>query len=163
MTVMLIIALVATVTLAYFESWLDYTSIQDNVEINHRKGWVRRASIMVVILLLTRNHPMAAAALAVSCAFLFSLCFRRFLNLRRGLDVNYVSPSNWYDWQFLRWTLGWINTTNYRQRVREQHAHNYQSLLYPAYRDGVHRAGRWSSGTEILLSALCLMAYAVLW
>ena len=34
----------------------------------------------------------------------WTIYFRFGLNFLRGLDLRYLSPSSWYDWQFLRMT-----------------------------------------------------------
>jgi hypothetical protein len=100
----------------------------------------------------------SAIPCAIGSAFLFSAVFRYCLNRMRGLDWRYVSPSSWYDWQFIRHTLGWGNKMNYRDRVREFHGINYfEPVGTPEYPVRIHRAGTIAYATEITITAACVL------
>ncbi len=91
-----------------------------NVSLDHERGLIGRVAVCSLLFLsyglawhwLTMfTHPekmwnflwVIGAGWAV-----FTSSFRWRLNRLRGLDWRYVSPSNWYDWQFLALT-GWKN------------------------------------------------------
>ena len=97
-----------TLAFAVLSGWWDARDIRLNKDIDHSVRWAFRAMVVGVascIAMMFTDRPVwHVLPLAIGCGFLFSFVFRLSLNLWRGLDWRYVSPSSWYDWQFLRIT-----------------------------------------------------------
>lgn len=87
--------------------------------------------------------------------------FRFTLNKLRELDWRYVSPSNWYDWQFLKrtwFTADGLITTRDRASI-------YHTKVYPAgplYEFANHRAGLYAYVFEALVFSVSIAAYFLL-
>lgn len=133
----------------------DYGEIRDAKDINHGLQWCIRAggvvSLLVLWLIVGESQWPHVALTGLAMAPLFSGVFRIALNKLRGLDWRYVSPSNWYDWQFIRHTLGWINKRNYRNRVNEVHAIGMHDAGTPDYPIRIYRAGLLAYAFELLM------------
>jgi hypothetical protein len=160
MEVALIFAAFAlVVAYAIFEAWMDNERIQAHERIDHIEGWVIRA-IVTIFLWMVASFKIGYSAIpcVIGSAFLFSAVFRYSLNGMRGLDWRYVSPSSWYDWQFICHTLGWVNKMNYRVRVREFHGINYfEPVGTPEYPVRIHRAGTIAYITEATITTACVL------
>jgi len=148
---------------AVFEAWQDFEIINNHEEVEHINAWMLRAFVTCYLWGAASIWiGWDAAIYAVASAFLFSAVFRYALNRMRVLDWRYVSPSNWYDWQFIRHTLGWVNKMNYQARVREFHGINYfEPVGTPEYPVRIHRAGLYAYITELTIATACVM-WAVL-
>ena len=97
----MLIALLATTLLALYSSSDDFKEIVAGEKIRHGLQWLFRAAVVTLVCYLTK-----CLLFAIPLAFLFSALFRYKLNKKRGLDWRYVSPSNHYDWFFIRMTMG---------------------------------------------------------
>lgn len=91
---------------AIYCAWDDQQQIQRGQRILHALQWAARTSLVVAVLaLFTDNSHFYSLPqimfLAIGSGALFSMVFRYCLNRMRGLDWRYVSPSSWYDWQFI--------------------------------------------------------------
>lgn len=128
----------------------DALMIRVGEEIKHAKRLKIRVVGMGIIASIAFGFWCIAAALwgfsVWSGLFLFpavwawwTMRFRWVLNRERGLDWRYVSPSNWYDWQFIRHMLGWSKLS--RKNAMEDHKHTYHAGDFPLYRRNIHRAG----------------------
>jgi len=111
----MIAALILAILLAYVEARNDAQDIIDHKPIDHLVGWVTRAAFMVFAVgglygmgAITSGWQVVAALIGSACAF--SACFRWRLNKWRGVRAVYISPSSWYDWQFLRLFLPFDRT-----------------------------------------------------
>ena len=96
-----------TMAFAVLSGWWDARAIKRHEEINdddHSVRWAFRAMVVgiasCIALMFTDRPVWHVLPLAVGCGFLFSAVFRLSLNLWRGLDWRYLSPSSWYDWRF---------------------------------------------------------------
>ena len=76
-----------------------YDASDDAEAIQRAQEWMARAAAVLLVCLTIGELWMAVPGGA-----LFSTVFRARLNNLRGLPEWYISPSNWYDWQFLRLT-----------------------------------------------------------
>jgi hypothetical protein len=144
---------------AITEALRHFLRIGSNKRINHIGAWTVRA-LVTGIVWATASFKIGYSAIpcAIGSAFLFSAVFRYSLNRMRGLDWRYVSPSSWYDWQFIRHTLGWGNKINYRKRVREFHGINYfEPVGTPEYPVRIHRAGTIAYITEAAITTACVL------
>ena len=79
----------------------------------------------------------------------FTISFRFLLNRKRGMDWRYISPSNGYDWFWMRATSPNRFVNGLREKVKIHFAHHYENT--PAFRKGHHRAGAFAYATEALL------------
>ena len=133
----MLIPILTTLALAELSARDDARQIRRNLIIDHVMQWYIRALVVLGVCLV-----FCVPWLSIGLAGLFSAVFRWRLNRLRGLDVRYVSPSNWYDWQFIRHTLAWVNKRDYWNRVREFHGINYfEPAGTPEYPVRIHRAG----------------------
>ena len=147
-----------TLAFAVLSGWYDARDIRLKRDIDHGVRWAFRAMVVGVascIAMMFTDRPLwHVLPLAVGCGFLFSAVFRLSLNLWRGLDWRYVSPSSWYDWQFLR-SVGY----HWREADIEQHASKYYGIgdlavFQHQYRSNVHHAGLLAYTTEAVVFAL---------
>lgn len=104
----MIVAFIFAIAFAAYCAVDDLADIGHGEVINHKWQWLVRAGIVVAFLVLwiifgEATWPRVALT-GLAMAPLFSLVFRITLNKLRGKDWRYVSPSNWYDWQFLSLT-----------------------------------------------------------
>lgn len=90
-----------TIAVALWSAADDAEQIALNERIHHVRQWFIRASL-VGLVCLCAGLPL----FAIPMGALFSMVFRFTLNRLRDLDWRYVSPSSWYDWQFIRLTMG---------------------------------------------------------
>ena len=79
----------------------------------------------------------------------FTISFRFLLNRKRGMDWRYISPSNGYDWFWMRATSPNRFVNGLREKVKTHFAHHYENT--PAFRKGHHRAGAFAYAFEVLL------------
>jgi hypothetical protein len=147
-----------------------YRTRTNGLSLDHAPMWRFRAGFVAALALgvwLLANHeaPQHWSLLLPLLgfgAFAFSAWFRYRLNKRRGRDWRYVSPSNWYDWQFIRHTLGWVNKRDYQARVREFHGINYfEPVGTPEYFMRIHRAGTIAYYCELTITAACILWVAL--
>lgn len=142
-----------TILVAIASAANDAERIALNEKIHHVRAWFIRAAF-VAIVCIAAGHPW----LTVGMGALFSMVFRFTLNDVRELDWRYVSPSSWYDWQFIRHTLGWVNRLRYRERVIGSHGINYfEPIATPEYPVRIHRAGLLAYIAEAVVIALYIL------
>lgn len=134
-----------TVALAIWSAADDAEQIRNNERLNKPLQWLARAFGVTAFCVACGLWWMA-----LPIGALFSSVFRFTLNRLRGLDWRYVSPSSWYDWQFLRLTHAGYD--GQRGDAIEWHGRRYSFLL--VYSKDVHRAG--------LLAYIAELAFAVL-
>ncbi len=88
----------------------------------------------------------------------WTMIFRLTMNLSRKRpkrDWRYVSPSNWYDWQFIRHTIAALPLPHsFREEVNSNHRFDYNNS--PNYRSEIHRAG-----TIAYIFEACVLAASV--
>ena len=159
---MTIPTLLFAVFFANAEAWEDAINIKAGKRIDHRVAWTYRAMVATYALLLINvlfGYSCPQLALAVpACAFGFSAVFRLALNLRRGLDWRYVSPSNWYDWVFICISCG--AAFNYRKVWDEHHGFDYNHA--PQYKREIHHAGVLAYAWELVVCGACVYLSSVL-
>ena len=139
---------------ALFWAATDARDIRNGKDINHGVRWALRAAVEVGATLAVMPFGWGAVMTTLAAAFLFSALFRFLLNTMRGRDWRYVSPSSWYDWQFIHITLRWINQVDYRKRVTEGHASAYNSAGLTEYDKRIHQAGTLAYIFEAVVFAL---------
>ena len=134
--------------LAVSEWHTDYQTIKLGIDVDHDKGLARRVRlgaigwvVMSLCACLSTLTVYWSALLWIPSGWaLWTILFRLMLNKSRGLDWRYVSPSNWFDWQFLKRT--WFTINGYI--TTQKHAIVYHGKVYgsgPFYTKAVHRAG----------------------
>jgi len=139
------------VILAVTEWRLDYNTIKMGIDVDHAKGLARRVRlgaigwvIMTMCACLSTLTVYWPALLWIPAGWaLWTMLFRFLLNKSRGNDWRYVSPSNWFDWQFLKRT--WFTINGYI--TTQKHAIVYHGKVYgsgPFYTKAVHRAGLYA-------------------
>lgn len=130
-----------TVALAIWSAYDDAEEIAAGVKLNKALQWRVRA-LGVTAFCVAAGQPW----LSVGMVALFSMVFRFTLNMLRGLDWRYVSPSSWYDFMLICGC--WYREGHARPTPRlRRTAQIYHRNLYPEveflnlYREAVHRAG----------------------
>ena len=142
--------------LAVYCAWDDANEIKNDEKILHLLQWCIRFLVAVGMVAVVAGFGLKATFLAIGSGASFSMVFRYCLNRMRGLDWRYVSPSSWYDWQFIRHSLDWINKgSGYRGRVLEEHQSSYFSGNFPAYVRCIHRAGLVAYVLELVVLVGC--------
>lgn len=117
-----------TVGLAIWSAYDDAEKIAAGEKLNKALQWSIRA-LGVTAFCVAAGHPWQAVGIGA----LFSMVFRLTLNRLRGLDWRYVSPSSWYDWQFMR-------IVGYTEREQwHLYGETYKTSYY--VRRATHRAG----------------------
>lgn len=129
--------------------------------------WCMRAFALILLCLISRlgKYPIQWLDLAISLvamAPLFSLVFRITMNAIRDLRWNYVSPSNWYDRLWIKWSKPGMFMGDVKKVLlfhKELYYADKDSLaLWDRFRIGsedyrkwVHRAGTHLSLFEAIL------------
>lgn len=111
----LMVVLLMAALLALYNAGDDAAAIARGEAIDHAQEWMMRACAMLLVCLVIGEVWMAIPGGA-----LFSSVFRARLNDLRGLPAWYISPSNWYDWQFLRWTWRPYDRANLQAAWRKE-------------------------------------------
>lgn len=142
---------------AVSEAWRDAKAIARYEDIDHGKGLLFRLAICGIFfgcasaLHWIVAHDFRFLLFAPMGWAAFTMLFRFALNAGRGLDWRYVSPSNWYDWQFLR-----LTTFGQMQRGEWIDSWSVWSLT-----DSARRAGAYAyafEATVLLASAITFFA-----
>lgn len=128
----MLIPILTTLALAELSARDDARQIRRGLIIDHAMQWYIRALVVIGVCLV-----FCVPWLSIGLAGLFSAVFRWRLNKLRGLDWRYVSPSSWYDWQFIRLTHGGYD--GQRDDAMEWHGRRYGLLM--VYARDIHRAG----------------------
>ncbi len=136
------------------ESTSDANRITENKPINHRDELIERTVLGAICflgtILLIRDWKVLW--LAPAGWGWFTMWFRYRLNKKRDLDWRYISPSNGYDWQFIR--IAWFNGFSRALSISE--AKEYHEEFYvpsgrnDQYQPAVHRAGTIAYAFEAL-------------
>ncbi len=154
------------VILAVTEWRLDYNTIKLGIDVDHANGLARRVRIgaigwviMTMCACLSTLTVYWPALLWIPAGWaLWTMLFRFLLNKSRDKDWRYVSPSNWYDWQFLKRI--WFTVDSHS--TTQKHAIVYHGKVYgsgPFYTKAVHRAGLLAyifEGLVFIGSNICL-------
>ncbi len=102
----LILFLIVTIAIAYLEAFEDALKIAVNKSINHRDELIERCMAVACAGLLlcgVFSRWEWRTLLWIPAAWgAFTIAFRAVLNRKRGKDWRYVSPSNWYDRQWIK-------------------------------------------------------------
>lgn len=116
--------------------------------IDHVRQWIGRAVVALLVLLFFGRIGIAGALLYVGT---WNPVFRYTLNRLRlpRRHWAYVSPSNMYDWQFIKRSLNWINKTDYRERVMEMFGETYGNPAFPEFTGLIHKAGKTAYAVEV--------------
>ncbi len=142
--------LIGILALAFSEAQDDYEQIKGGDEINHGKQWVGRAGLVFsfawVIVRFSYLSWWHMIPMLVGAAALFASVHRLLLNKWRGMRWYYISPSSWYDWQFLRIPMHPIDRT---ELVEAWHV--YMAAA------GAAKAGRLAYFCEALVYVGCLI------
>lgn len=87
----------------------------------------------------------------------FTISFRWILNRKRGMDWRYISPSNVYDWRWIRMSIKHLWKSERFVVDGDEDWMSYTDF-YSKHRYGVHRAGRMAYAFEatILLASLTI-------
>lgn len=160
----ILVLTVWSVVVSYNEAPEDARAIKENKEIDHAKELKERIMLVFPVTVLVSFGLCwsrwelwpALPLIAISWAS-FTAPFRFVLNRKRGLDWRYVSPSNWYDWQFIvfAWYL-WGNRTAIR-KYRESVVKGWYSGEIDRQEDA-HRAGLLAYILETTVLALAIAA-----
>ncbi len=152
------ILIVAIVCVAYMEASDDYNSIVRNIPITHvDPGRYIVCAVWALVLAAFAQTWWALLYFPITWA-VFTISFRFLLNRKRGKHWAYVSPSNGYDWWFLKrvwFTMDGHVTT-------QKHAIIYHWQVYPGgpfYLKANHRAGAFAYATEAIVLAISLTIY----
>ena len=137
---------------ALFWAARDARDIRNGKDINHGVRWTIRAAIEVGATLAVMPFGWGAVMTTLAAAFLFSALFRFLLNTMRGRHWAYVSPSSWYDWQFIRRYLTWDILFGSIESAAEHHNANYRHTN--TYPKDIHRAGTLAYIFEAAVFAL---------
>lgn len=162
---------------AFAEAGVDALDIANNEDIDHgeelRERLVIAALIWVVasvcFFMLREGEPWWSPFVAAPAGWAWwTAGFRLRLNALRGKDWRYVSPSNWYDRQFIR--VAYRDWPSAFKWALDRHAHIYNSqnvaeefipgeaaMLVSSYRECVHRAGT----IALIFEALVFLGCAV--
>lgn len=144
-----------TLAVALWAAADDAERIALNEPIHHVRSWFIRAALVAVVC-LAAGHPW----LTVGMGALFSMAFRYTLNKVRDLDWRYVSPSSWYDWQFIRvyrtQTI-FANGVVPNQREEDVYRHGNRYECSGSYRIKIHRAGLLAYIVEFVVLALTIL------
>ena len=140
-----------TVLLAVWSAHDDRAQIEAGERLNKALQWLARAfgvtAFCVACGLWWMALPMGA---------LFSMVFRFVLNRLRGLDWRYVSPSSWYDWQFIKVAQPIVLGT--REEAIKGHGWRYSTFdIYP---DDIHRAGLLAYIAEAVVIVGAVLIFA---
>ena len=136
-----------TVVVALASAAHDAERIALNEPIRHGRSWVIRA-LLVFAVCFAAGLPW----LVIGMGALFSMVFRFALNDVRDLDWRYVSPSSWYDWQFIRIAQPIVLGT--RDEAIKRHGWRYSTFdIYP---DDIHRAGLLAYIVEFVVLVVTL-------
>ena len=133
-----------TLALAEYASRDDFHQIGKGSKIRHGLQWLFRAAVVALACWLDDS-----TLYAVPLAFLFSAVFRLSLNLWRGLDWRYVSPSSWYDWLWMR-----LVSRIYWDRDDARLRHLGRSKEFGWYMYDLHRAGLLAYSVELVVFGL---------
>jgi hypothetical protein len=102
----IILCVLSMLIMAHHEAEHDYGLIKDNLYVNHINGFIRRmfsSIITVVLLVFLFNTPLwKIIPLNIMNAVIFSSMFKYRLNTLRGLNLQYISVSNYYDNFFIK-------------------------------------------------------------
>ena len=148
MTAALIILLLV---FAYGEARHDFYAIQWHGPIDHAGGLLWRLFIAGILWgiafaadLTAHDNYWRGLWMAMMGWAAFTMFFRACLNWMRGKALTYVSPSNWYDWQWIRladsgafsrkqWQEAW---TVYQDHIDVRHAgllaYAFEALVFLA-------------------------------
>lgn len=169
-------ALWAAVALVLFGFWIrsyakdeafkDYELITAGVDIQHSSSWRRRVAACLAACALfwgasafrwlAPGVPVGALLMAYG---LFGGTFREHLNLRRGKDWRYVSPSNRYDWFFIKRELRRIKEFAEQDIAMRSHSAWYKSDR--DYTNAIHAAGTKAYKVEHAAFYIGLVTYVV--
>ncbi|TXH54434.1 MAG: hypothetical protein E6Q97_10955 [Desulfurellales bacterium] len=141
----LILSSILVCVYALMEAADDFKQILNDEEINHKKQWITRAAFVATYLFFCGDVWWI-----IGLAGLFSAVFRWDLNGRRGKDWRYVSPSSWYDWQFIRWAPFFRGSN----RVGRKVSASFMCRVYAInehLQASIHRAGLLAYIIEALL------------
>lgn len=148
----MIIATIFTGLFAMICARDDAKQIAQHSKIRHGLQWLFRAALVTGVCYLTAKWWLAFAM-----AGFFSAVFRAELNDLRLLDWRYISPSSWYDWQFIRLTHAGYD--GQRDDAIEWHGRRYREL--PGYFEDIHRAGTMAYIFEAVVFVFGLIIYSV--
>lgn len=146
--------LMLSIVTAGFAWWCamdDADAIADGRKIRHGLQWALRAAWVLGWCWL-----FDAWLLALPLAFLFSGVFRLCLNRLRGLDVRYVSPSNWYDYLFIITQSRGARTL---PKDLTEAAHPLSYAHGGVYTKDIHRAGTIAYVFEAVAYGVGLYAF----
>lgn len=144
-----------TVMLAVWSAVDDAEQIAAGERLNKPLQWCFRAFGVTAFCLAAGLWWMA-----LPMGALFSMVFRFVLNRLRGLDWRYVSPSSWYDWQFIRayrTQVLFAHGPASDQREQDVLRHGSRYECYGSYRIKIHRAGLLAYIAEAIVIALTVL------
>ena len=148
----MILPILTTLITAELSARDDFRQIGNDEKIRHVIQWCIRAAIVGAACIADWYWFNSPWYTVIGMAGLFSAFFRWRLNSLRGLDWRYVSPSSWYDWQFIRLTHAGYD--GQRDDAIEWHGIRYNNLqLYP---NDIHRAGLIAYIVEVVVFAVVL-------
>lgn len=134
-----LLCILLTVSLAIWSAYDDAEQIRNNEMLNKALQWRVRA-LGVTAFCVAAGQPW----LSVGMVALFSMVFRFTLNMLRGLDWRYVSPSSWYDFMFIRLYRSEVLFADgpaSDQRAQDVLRHGSRYECSGSYRIKIHRAG----------------------
>ena len=149
--------------IAFSEACHHFKDIERHRPINHGYALAFRLAIgFVMFAVLSVTHWLLAEdyrflLLAPMGWAWWTAVFRFTLNNLREKDWRYVSPSNWYDWQ-------WLNASfsGALRPSRNNVVHFSQLSNWPAYRKLSNRAGLYAYVFEALVFSASIAAYFLL-
>ena len=159
MTIATIFMAVCGAVCGYFEAQEDADTIAAHKPINYFQSNAERlgllaVSLCAIIIVCLLTVPVGwwdVVKLVAAWPAAFTIVFRYRLNTLRGLDWRYISPSNRYDWAYLKWFMRPIDRT---ECVEGWH-------VYMASRDAL-RAGVAAYVTEVAILAAALDGFRLL-
>lgn len=118
------------------------------------------APVALVAFFVGQDYVVAPLMLGVIAWAAWTNRFRKSLNKKREFNVNYMSPSNWYDWQ---WIVGGDKDTLSRAEAIRDHRTRYFYRKEPEYMELIHgaaaKAGRFeiTVGVSAFLVAIAMI------
>lgn len=148
------IYLLLVLAVACMEAVTDALAIAEDRKIDHASELRERVILCLAgglfIAGLSRNMEWRTLLWLPAAWGLFTPAFRWMLNRARKLDWRYVSPSNWYDTQFIGMT----------DALSAPFGHDYGYAVSKPYQRMIHRAGTIAYAFELTILLASLILYA---
>lgn len=138
----------------------DLNLIKNGLDVDHFPAWWFRAGVTVAVIAILvsvfKLTPWSCVPLAIGGGASFSSLFRYIMNGLRRKDARYLSPSSWYDWQYMKY---YVPTTS-RDLAKTLHRSWYREGS--SWASDTHSAGRMAYRAEVSVSFASAVVYAII-